>query len=97
MTIPLLMCMLGSGYLIGYFFRKKDKEIKGIVTAQMVAVVILLVIMGARIGADEQVMSSIGSIGLSSVILTIFVFAGSILAVTVFRQFLGLDRKGDRK
>ncbi|MBQ3123593.1 MAG: hypothetical protein IJC14_05490 [Firmicutes bacterium] len=97
MSIPLLMCMLGSGYLVGYFARKKGIEIKGVITAQMTAVVVLLVIMGARICADEQVMASMASIGVSSVILTVFVFSGSIFAVTIFRKILGINREGDRK
>lgn len=97
MSIPVLMSMLGLGYLTGYVFHRKNKEIKGIAAAQMTAVVILLTIMGARIGADEEVMASLGSIGLSSVVLTMFVFAGSIMAVTVFRKLLGLNREGDRK
>lgn len=97
MSIPLLMCMLGSGYLIGYACRKKDIKIKGVVNVQMTAVIILLTIMGANIGADEEVMASLGSIGLSAVILTLFVFAGSVLAVTVFRKLMGLNKVGDRK
>ena len=73
-TVALYMCMLALGYLTGYFLRKNNKEIKGVVSAQMFSVVILLLMMGARIGADEEVIASLGTIGISSVVLTFFVF-----------------------
>jgi hypothetical protein len=50
--------------------------------------------LGTMIGADEQVVSSLGSIGLTSFVLAIFAMAGSVSAIVVLRKFLKIDRKG---
>jgi len=51
--------------------------------------------LAAALGADEEVMGSLGQIGLSSLTITLFSMAGSLLAVTLLRRFvLHLDRFG---
>jgi len=82
------------GYIIGNKLLKKDKNYKWIVKVQMVAVAILIFAMGARIGADEKIIAGIGSIGLTSFILTIFSITGSVLMVFILRKFLKTDKRG---
>lgn len=45
-------------------------------------------------GANEEVTSNLGTIGLQSVGITVFAIAGSMSAVTLMRKILKLDRRG---
>ena len=87
--------------LVGVFVGSKivpiGKEIKhtNILFPALVFTVIFL--MGVTIGADEQVISSIGEIGASSLLITIAAMTGSVVAVTILRRFLKIDRKGIRR
>ena len=56
--------------------------------------ILLIFTLGVEIGADEQVVASLGSIGLSALVITLFVLAGSVLAVLLVRKCMGLDRQG---
>ena len=59
-----------------------------------VVIYILVFIMGLRMGANEEVTSSLGTIGLQSLFITVFTVAGSMMAVTVLRKILGLNKLG---
>ena len=62
---------------------------------QLASLLALIVALGIRLGADEEVMGSLGQIGLSSLTITMFSMAGSLLAVTLLRRYiLHLDRFG---
>ncbi len=50
--------------------------------------------MGLRMGANEEVISNLGTIGVQSVIVTIFAVGGSMLAVFFTRKIMGLNREG---
>jgi len=85
------------GYAIGTNIRKKGKKIGSIGRVQMISIIILIFIMGSRIGADKKVISGLASTGAEAVILTVFAAAGSLAAVFVARRFMGIDRKGVRQ
>jgi len=57
----------------------------------------VIFLMGIKIGSDEQVISSLGAIGFSSLIVTVFAMTGSVIAVIGLRKFLKIDRKGTRR
>ena len=85
----------------GYYAPKKRKknsprDIITMVAGIVISVVLILLIftLGVEIGADEQVVASLGSIGLSALVITLFVLAGSVLAVLLVRKCMGLDRQG---
>jgi len=66
-------------------------------TLQLASLLALIVALGIRLGADEEVMGSLGQIGLSSLTITLFSMAGSLIAVTLLRRYvLRLDRFGRR-
>lgn len=95
--LALLLLYLGLvvlGYLVGNRLLPKDKNYKWIATVQMVAVAILIFTMGARIGADKEVIAGIGSIGFTSFVLTIFSIIGSVLMVFILRKLLKTDKRG---
>lgn len=100
--MELLIIYLGLafiGYLVGNKLLPKDKSksYKWVTMIQMVAVTILIFTMGARIGADETIVAGLGSIGLSSAVLTIFTMFGSVLMVFLLRKLLKTDKRGVRE
>ncbi|MCL1983578.1 MAG: LysO family transporter [Clostridiales bacterium] len=84
------------GFIVGRKAIPKDKDLKWIDKLLMVLVVALLFILGAEIGSDENIVSSIGSIGLVSLTLAVFALAGSAAMVTVARKALGIDKRGKK-
>lgn len=62
---------------------------------QLASLLALIVALGIRLGADEEVMGSLGQIGLSSLTITLFSMTGSLIAVALLRRYiLRLDRFG---
>ena len=62
---------------------------------QLASLLALIVALGIRLGADKEVMGSLGQIGLSSLTITLFSMTGSLIAVTLLRRYiLHLDRFG---
>ncbi|MBR5129150.1 MAG: lysine exporter LysO family protein, partial [Firmicutes bacterium] len=62
-----------------------------------IVIYILVFIMGLRMGANEEVISNLGTIGVQSVIVTAFVVGGSMFAVFLTRKAMGLNRLGITK
>ena len=61
---------------------------------QFVAIVILVFTMGSRIGADKSIVASLDSIGITALIITVFILAGSVGAVFLARKLLGFNKEG---
>lgn len=95
-SLLLYLFMLIVGAFIGSRFLSPEKEYKWIGRGIFIAIVVLVLAVGIRIGANEQVFASIGEIGLAALVITVFTVACSMLAVTGARKLLGIDRKGVR-
>ena len=96
-NLKLLLLYLGLaviGYLVGNRLLPKEKNYKWVPKVQMVAVAILIFTMGARIGADEDIVAGMGTIGFTSFVITVFSITGSVLAVFGLRKFLRTDKRG---
>lgn len=52
----------------------------------------LVLLMGLRMGADEEVTSSLGSIGIQALFVTVLTAAGSMLGAFAVRKLLHIDR-----
>ena len=66
-----------------------------LVMLQTVAMLSLITALGIKLGADDQVISSLGRIGLSASAIALSSMAGSLGIVTLLRRFiLKLDRFG---
>ena len=62
---------------------------------QLAALMILIVSLGVRLGADDEVIASLGQIGWTAFLITVAAMAGSVLALWLLRHFvLRLDRQG---
>lgn len=93
----LLLLYLGLafvGYLVGNRLMPKGRNYKWIAKVQMVAVAILIFTMGARIGADKEIVSGLGEIGMIALILTVAAITGSVVMVFILRKFLKTDKRG---
>ena len=84
--------------LLGYFFgtRLRSHQDKlGFLNPVMLACIALLVLlMGIRMGANEEVIHNLGSIGAEALIITVLLMAGAVLSVTVTRKLLHMDKWG---
>lgn len=62
---------------------------------QLVALMILIVSLGVKLGADDEVIASLAEIGWTAFLITAAAMAGSVLALWLLRRFvLRLDRQG---
>lgn len=57
-------------------------------------IVLLVFIMGLQMGADKEVTSSLGTIGIQAVIITVLAVGGSIFFVFLGRKIFGLNCQG---
>lgn len=95
-SMILYLCFIAAGVLVGAKVLRPDKKYRWIGSLQMAALLILIFTMGAKIGADERVLASIGTLGAKALIITVCSIAGSVAAVFVVRKLMRLDRRGVR-
>lgn len=94
MSLLLYIGMLALGVLIGSRKQVRSRELPWLGRLQFVALIVLIAVLGVEIGSDDKVISSLGEIGLSALVITVFALAGSVLAVSLVRRLLKLDRQG---
>ena len=92
--LALYLGMVVAGYPVGAYFRKKNMEFKGIGKIEMVTIAFLVFMMGARIGANDEVVRSLHTIGLEAFALVVLAFIGSVFCISVLRRILGYDKFG---
>lgn len=85
------------GYLIAFYLRKREKRFDFGPGAMMVTIYIVCLIMGLRMGANPQVISNLGIIGIEALGITMVCGAGSIFAIFVTRKLMGIDRYGNSR
>lgn len=86
---------LAAGYILGSKLRYVDGKFEFVQKLMMGAIYVLVVIMGLRMGVNEQVTSNLGSIGLQSLVITVFCVGGSMLGIFMTRKLLKIDRYGN--
>ena len=83
---------------LGYFAGSKMRDIRGKLTwtgkVQTIAITVLVLLMGMRMGSNEEITENLSTIGLSALVFTIITVALSVAAITITRKFFGLDRYG---
>lgn len=85
--------------IMAVFYILSDKMIKADLAKPMqnfsdMALYSLVFIMGMRIGANEEVISKLGSVGLQALATTFLAFFGSVFMAFLVRTFMMLDRHG---
>ena len=91
LSLLLYIGMLALGVFVGSRKAVRSRPCRWLGPLQSVA---LIAALGVEIGADDQVIASLGEIGLSALAITLFALAGSLLAVTLVRRLLKLDAQG---
>ena len=94
-----MLSMLKYMVIMAVFYILSDKVVKGdygkpVQSFSDMALYTLVFIMGMRIGANEEVVSRLGSVGLQALATTFLAFFGSIGMAFLVRTFLMLDRHG---
>lgn len=81
-------------YAVASKLRHKKETFRFTEQLTNIVIYILVFLMGLRMGANEEVISNLGSIGLQAAGITVFVVGGSILAVHIARKALKLNKEG---
>ena len=97
---------LVGGKLIAPAIRKRQRQasdaasgsplVRIISIFQFIAILFIVFLMGLRIGADRRVFDSLGSIGVTALVITVFSIGFSVLFVFFLRKMAGFDREGVR-
>ena len=93
--IPILLGIVVAGYFIGSKARAHKDRMGWLSPLISVIVVVLLFVLGARLGSNEEVFSQLGTIGIKSFILAVGGVAGSVLLVYIVRKIVGIDKEGN--
>lgn len=76
------------GAVVGARAGLSDGFKKGLGSIQTACLIFLLVVMGIKIGMDEQVIQSFLQIGFNAVVMSVFTISFSILAVVMIKRFV---------
>lgn len=93
----LYLGLMAVGIVIGSKKLPKDKEYPWIGKIQYIALLVLIGTLGIKLGADEQVVSSLGDIGVSAFVIAMVTMVSSMACVHVVRKWMKIDGKGVRK
>lgn len=94
-NLLLYIALVAAGAIVGGRVRWSEKGTFWLSKLQFVSLMILIVTLGVKLGADDQVIASLGQIGLAALLVTLLCTGGSVLAVSLLRRFvLRLDRFG---
>lgn len=70
--------MMFGGILCGYLLRKR--RIPHVQQVTTILIWVLLFLLGLNIGSNEQIINSIGSLGVEALLITVFATMGSLVA-----------------
>lgn len=82
------------GYIVGYFVREKKDKLEWRSKVSTIAIIVMVFSMGMRMGANDEVIDNLSSIGLYSLLITVIIFTFSLTATSLTRRALGLDSLG---
>ncbi len=94
LLIYIAFCIAGGFY--GRHLRKKGKTVEFSDKIQTGVLILLLVIMGAKMGANEEVIKNLGNLGFVALIFTAFVLAGALGMTFLARKLLKMNKKGEQ-
>lgn len=92
--LVLYLSMLLIGGLIGYFNMTHKKIDQALSKLQIISLLFILFIMGIRLGADEQVVTNVRTIGFKALVLAFGSVLFSLLFVYVGRKLFHLGKGG---
>lgn len=93
LAVYILLVVLGGA--VGSRPTVRKRELAWVGRVQFFALMALIFSLGVQLGANEEIISSLGSIGLTAFVLTVLAMGGSLLTSTLLRRFvLRLDAFG---
>lgn len=82
------------GYIIGSKIRDKKDKLSWTGKVQTVAIIILVLLMGMRMGSNEEITANLSTIGISALLITLVIMGMTIGAIFITRKLLGIDKYG---
>lgn len=82
-------------YIVGMKLRDRKDKLGWVESAMNVMVYLLVLLMGLRMGANKEIVDSLGTIGIQSLIVTVITIIMSVLGITLSRKILKMDRYGN--
>ena len=94
-SLAIYVALVAVGAVIGSQCSKRGVALPWLGKFQFVALMILIVTLGIKLGANDEAIASLGQIGLAALVITAMAMLGSLIAVYFLRRFvLKLDRYG---
>lgn len=85
------------GYFIGASLKKRNIALRYAGKIQTLALILLIFLLGSRIGSEEEIVRSLDTIGLKALGITLLILAGTALTAFAARKLMGFDRQGELK
>lgn len=82
------------GYIIGSRIRDKKDKLSWTGKVQTVAIIILVLLMGMRMGSNEEITANLSTIGISALLITLVIMGMTVGAIFITRKLLGIDKYG---
>ena len=94
-NLAIYIALVVVGAFIGSRKGVRSRPLVWVGKLQFVALMILIVTLGVNLGANDEVIASLGQIGLAALLITVLAMFGSLLFLTLLRRFvLKLDHVG---
>lgn len=91
----LYLAMATAGYILASKIQDKKDKFWWTGKVQTIAIVCLVLLMGMRMGSNQEIIDNIGTIGLSALIMTIVIMAFSVALIIIARIIMRIDRYGN--
>lgn len=88
LDLILYLALVALGAFLGSRPQIKSLPMPWLGRFQTAALLLLIVTLGAELGANEEIISSLGTIGLNALAVTLTSMVGSMLAVHALRKYL---------
>lgn len=95
--LVLYWSFLAAAFIVASRLRRNGVSFEWVQPSMLAAIYVMCLIMGVRMGINEQITSNLGSIGLMSLVITAFCIVGSMVMIFIMRKIFGVDRYGDAR
>ena len=95
LNLALYIALVAGGAVLGSRKAVRSRPLPWLSKLQFLALMILIVSLGIKLGANDEVIGSLGQIGLAALLITVVAMVGSVACLFLLRRFvLKLDRWG---
>lgn len=79
---------LAVGIAVGYTWRNAPGKVKKANLATLIGIFFLLTVMGAQLGANREILSSLGQMGKQALTIAALCIAGSVILVQLASRYI---------